>query len=310
MKKEILNTNERPMPNELVTYKDMGNISEIMYMKKRNSQCKIKKIDKDNYIMLDTGEVKQFEHNLNRADDLNNIRVSLGNLRDYMNTNITDVKKCRWVTLTYSQPDGKPMTDPIRLQKDFEKAIKKLRYEYGHFEYIVAMEPQGNSAWHAHVVMIFNKKAPFIPNELMAEKWGQGFVTIKKLDDVDNVGAYLTAYLGDMDLEEMQQNNIPIKGQIKKIEIEDDTGQKITKQYIKGARLHMYPAGFNLYRCSKGIKKPEKEIMTAEKAEKKTSGSTLTFERTIRLSDEQTEFENTINYRYYNKIRKDSQDVK
>ncbi|PBG07275.1 hypothetical protein BGU81_25390, partial [Clostridioides difficile] len=43
-----------------------------------------------------------------------------------------------------------------------------------------------------------------IPNSKMSELWKQGFTVTKKLDDVDNVGAYLTAYLGDISLDEVQ----------------------------------------------------------------------------------------------------------
>ena len=49
------------------------------------------------------------------------------------------------------------------------------------------------------------------------------------------------------------------------------TGNK-EKRFIKGARLHMYPKYFNILRHSRGIKKPEKEIMTYEEALKKFLG--------------------------------------
>ena len=89
----------------------------------------------------------------------------LGRLRDYLNTNITDVSKGRWVTLTYAEN----MTNTERLYTDFKKFKQKLkRYLKQEFEYIVAMEPQGRGAWHAHIVLIFENKAPYIPNDEMA----------------------------------------------------------------------------------------------------------------------------------------------
>jgi len=304
MQKRKLQEHERPLPHQVVKVKEMGNITEVMYSRSRNHTCSIKKLSNDKYILLDTGEELDFNHMDNRADDKNSIRVSLSYLRDYLNTNITDVTLCRWVTLTYAEN----MTDTKRLKKDFEKFIKKVRYKYGHFEYIVAMEPQGRGAWHCHVVMIFEGKAPYIPNTKLREMWGNGFVTVKKLDDVDNVGAYLTAYLGDMELEQAQAEGISMCDyDIKVIEIVDDKGQKKPKAFLKGARLSMYPPQFNLYRCSRGIKKPVIEYVTEENAQKKISADTLTFERTIELSDDASGFNNTINYRYYNVKRKRSQ---
>lgn len=109
----------KPLSLEEVRVKETGNIIELMHMTCKNRRCHIQKLDDEQYLDLKTGEVKKFLHMENRADDLNGVRVSLARLRDYLNTNITDVTRCRWVTLTYAQPDGKPMTDTIRLYKDF-----------------------------------------------------------------------------------------------------------------------------------------------------------------------------------------------
>lgn len=292
-----LQENTHPQDNDMVRYKETGNVSELMYSEHTNGEIKIRKLNAEQYVRLESGEVLNFEHIENRADDKNSVRVTLQRLRDYLNTNITDNEYCRWVTLTYREN----MTDTKRLYKDFEKLVKRLRYKYGKFEYIVACEPQGRGAWHMHTVMIFEHKAPFIPCDTLEEVWGQGFCKVKKLENVDNVGAYLTAYLGDMELDENSTDYIP-PGTIKEVSYEEDGIQK-TKKFIKGARLCLYPPKFNLYRCSRGIKKPFVERMAAEKAEKKVSSAKLTFERTLKLSDTAKGFENILNYRYYNTKR-------
>lgn len=280
----------------------MGNITELMYSMHRNHTCKIKRIDDDKYMLLETGEIFDINHLENRAEDKNSIRVSLCKLRDYLNTNIDDVLNCRWVTLTYSEN----MTNTKQLYEDFKKFNMRLRYHIGHYEYIVAMEPQGRGAWHCHVVMIFDSKAPYIPNSLMSDIWDNGFVTVKKLDDVDNVGAYLTAYLGDMELEEFiqQGNSISNIKNLKEVNFKGEDGQALTKKIVKGARLNMYPPKFHLFRCSRGIKKPDINYVNCKDAEKKVSADILTFERTITLVDDITDYNNTINYRYYNSNRK------
>jgi len=311
LKIDKLEENVRPDTSEIVRVKQMGNIIEIMYSdKKNNGKNVIKKLDNDTYIDLRTGEVKEFNKIENRACDLNEVRKSLGRLRDYLNTNITDVKKCKWVTLTYAEN----MTDPQRLKKDFEKFNKRMQYylKDNPYEYIVAMEPQGRGAWHAHMVMVFENNAPYIANDIMAQKWGHGYTVTKKLEDVDNVGAYLTAYLGDMDisdyqnLSEEEKNGLDPKIVIKEVEVEVD-GKKVSKAIIKGGRLHMYPPKFNIYRCSKGIKKPIVNYELEISAQKKISAGTLTFEKTIELSDTDSSFKNIINYRHYNLVRDEKQ---
>lgn len=309
MEKKYLTDNIRPFENEIVRVKSMGNITEVMFSRYNNFDIRIQKLDNENYILLETGELKTFQHIENRSDDLNSVRVSLGKLRDYLNTNIDDVTFCKWLTLTYAEN----MTDTKQLMKDYEKFVKKLRYHYGFFEYIVAMEPQGRGAWHCHIVMIFDKKALYIPKEHIAEIWGHGTIVVKKLDNVDNVGAYLTAYLGDMEFTEYCDSRVIRDGEkieIKEVDYLDENGQALKKKYVKGARLAMYPPNFNLYRCSQGIKQPLTERMRASEAEKKTSADTLTFEKTISLSDEGTGFQNIINYRYYNLKRSKSQSDK
>lgn len=276
-----------------VRVKEMGNIIQLMYMEKSNSECVIRKLDKDHYCDLRTGEVKEYVHNENRASDLNSVRCSLNRLSDYINTNVSDPLHCKWVTLTYAEN----MTDTNKLYTDFEKFIKRSRYKLGKFEYIVAMEPQGRGAWHAHLLMIFPSKAPYIDNnKLLQPIWGHGYTKTKKLDNIDNIGAYLTAYLGDMELSEAISNDTLASN----MEITEKDVDGIKKKYVKGARMSLYPSGFNLYRVSRGIVKPKVDYMYEENAQKKVSSAKLTFEKTIGI--ETDDFTNTINYRQYNKL--------
>ncbi|MGB9133455.1 MAG: hypothetical protein WCB90_12745, partial [Methanosarcina sp.] len=128
---------------------------------------------------------------------------------------------------------------------------------------------------------------------------------------IDNVGAYLTAYLGDMEISEfknmsdVEKNNFRGYG-FKELEVEEN-GKKVSKAIIKGGRLHLYPPKFNLYRCSKGIEKPKVSYEEEFQAQKKISAATLTFERTIKITDTNSSYDNTINYRYYNLKREENQ---
>lgn len=287
--------------HDIVRVKEMGNITEILYMQKRSSICSIVKLDKDHYCDKRTGEVLEFKHTENRSQNLKSVAKSLGMGRDILNTNITDVSKCRWLTLTYAEN----MTDPKKLRKDFENFNVRLRKIYGNYEFITAAEPQARGAWHLHVVLIFKDKAPFMENSIVAKAWKRGFVTVKSLDNVDNVGAYLTAYLGDMELSEFNDEFPYINiSNVKEVEIEDDTGQKQTKKYVKGARLYMYPPQFHIFRYSKGIKKPAVTRQSYKQAKEKVNSAKLTYEKSVTLCDPTTGFENTLAYEYYNSIRK------
>lgn len=304
MEIQKLDENLRPFPDSVVRVKEMGDILEIMYSEKRSTENVIKKISATHYIDKRTGEVKEFTPIDNRSQALNDVRKSLGRLRDYINTNVDDVNKCKWITLTYREN----MTDTKKLYDDFKKFNMRFKYQMSKhcltYEYIVAMEPQGRGAWHAHLLMIFDKVPPFIDNSIVSEIWGHGFTVTKKLDNVDNVGAYLTAYLGDMDMSDYKYLNDEEKDKVKIHSIKEVEHEGVSKAIIKGARLYMYPPKFNIYRCSRGIKKPVITYDLEENAQKKISAATLTFERTIKLTDSDSDYTNHINYRYYNKKRK------
>lgn len=263
----------------------------------------------EQFMIVKTGEIKDIEHHKTRKDNKKGLYKTFANARAVINSNVTDVEKVRWCTLTYKEN----MTDTKRLYDDFKKFNMRFQWYckqkgYSKPEYIVMMEPQGRGAWHAHLLYIWqDQKAPFIPNKDFAELWGQGFVKIKKLDNVDNVGAYLTAYLGDMELEQIQDKSKLNGAEIKQVEIEDEDGTKVTKAIIKGARLDLYPADFKMLRCSKGVKRPVESMMYQDEVSKKVSAATKTFESAIKLTDSENEFETVIIKEQYNMARKKTQ---
>lgn len=304
---EIIKLNDRPMldPKIPLKVKSMGNVTELQYMAKRNTEQTVQMLPgvnengKREFVVLSSGEVRECNSYLTRADNYKGLKKTFQKCRDLINTNVIDVSCVRWITLTYAEN----MTDTKRLYQDFEKFNKRFQYfckknNYGKCEYIVMMEPQARGAWHSHLLYIWEHTAPYIPCNILQDIWKQGFVKIKKLDNVDNVGAYLTAYLGDMEL--LEGSDIPRHSTIKIAEVENEKGNIETKRFIKGGRLHMYPSKFNMLRYSRGCKKPVSEFLSQKDAEKKVSGATLTYETSYKISDFEKNYSNTVNVRYYN----------
>lgn len=292
-------------PNLAVKVTEMGNVIEVQYMSRRNCKQTIQMLKGgEQFVICATGEIKDVEHHNTRKDNKKGLYKTFANARAVINANVTDVSKVRWCTLTYAEN----MTDTKRLYEDFRNFNWRFQYYckthgYSKPEYIVMMEPQGRGAWHAHLLYIWqDQKAPYISNQDFRELWGHGFVRIKKLDNVDNVGAYLTAYLGDMEIDEMDVSKAVGK-QCKVVEVEDEDGKKVKKAIVKGARLDLYPANFNMLRCSRGVKRPVAEMMSQEEANKKVSAATKTFESAIKLLDSDNDFETVIIREQYNKIR-------
>lgn len=292
--------NIKPEPADMVTVKMAGNVTEIRFSK-TSAGSPIKKVDKDHGVDVRTGELVEFQHGTSRASDKASVAQSLKRLRDIINANLENPGNALWLTLTYAIN----MQDEQRLYSDFHAFWKRFRrYQERRrqppAEYIACAEPQGRGAWHLHLILLFPDKAPFIPNAEIAKLWQHGFTKVKGLTSVDNPGLYLTAYLGDMELLEAAQAGA-MSANIKEVDVigEDGTHQK--KSIIKGARLHMYPPGFNIYRASRGIKRPAVSTMTEGEAQKLVGNTPLTYEKTISVIDGAGEVKNTINYRTYTK---------
>ena len=87
------------------------------------------------------------------------------------------------------------------------------------------------------------------------------------------------------------------------VEVEDDEGNIVTKHYLKGSRLYMYPPGFHIFRWSKGIKKPVIHHMKYSKAKKLVSDSSVTYRKCVNITDDESDFSSNLVYEYYNSLR-------
>lgn len=277
-------------PNDKVTITRMKHIVEVQYMEHTNNSCSIQKLDKDTYVVKETGEIKEFNHIETRQDSLNSLRQTFKKIRYLINNNFEGRSNELHVTLTYAEN----MQDPKQLYKDFKNFVERLRTKYkktSSLDYMCVVEPQGRGAWHCHMLIRFNDlDSVFIKNEELAKIWGHGFITIKSLKDVDNIGAYLSAYLTDVELSE--ENLFDAVSQGLEIKIVDD------KKYVKGGRLHMYPPGMNLYRKSKGIEFPERQKTTYKDIKKIVGSSQPHYSKTYKI--ESDDFKNTIHFQQYN----------
>lgn len=287
---------------KIVKLTDMGNIKEIMYIdKSTNVPFGIKKISKDEYIIVATGEIKQFNKIDNRSQDKESLRKTFKNIRQLINTNFIGNLNELCFTITYKDN----VTDPKILYKDFDKFIKKIKYKYGSVDYINVVEPQARGAWHCHILLRFNDLVKaYIPNKEIAQMWGHGFVKVKAIKkDIDNLGAYLSAYLGDIELNNDNTLECLKHGYIKygqPINVKEVEVNGIKKKFIKGGRLHFYPAGMNIYRCSRGIKRPTVINLSYDSAKKIVGAATPTYSTCTLIQDDDENIINTIVYEQYN----------
>ena len=280
--------------NALVTVTEMNHIIEVQHMDKMNNCSHIKKLDADRYVDLKTGDIREFERTENRSQGVNSLYQTFKKLRYLINNNFDGAGNELFITLTYR---GELQTrDHLKVGKDYDIFLKRLKRKYKGVSTIDAvrvLEPHESGNWHMHVLLRFNDlERVYIANKDLEEIWGNGFVKIKSLKDVDNIGAYVSAYLTDI---EVTNENILGFGS-KELDVKESDG----KYYVKGARLKYYPSGVNIFTKTRGIVYPERTIMPYAQAKKIVGAATPHYKKSIALSDEEKGFENTITYEQYN----------
>lgn len=289
---------------EPVTVTQMGHLVEVQHMQRKNTKAHIRKIDKDTYVELATGEIKEFKKSETRGDNFNSLRQTFKKMRYLINNNFTGAANELFLTLTYR---GDLQTnDHKRVGDDYKKFMKRLKYEYGHIEAIRVLEPHASGNYHMHVLTRFEEhKSIFIPNNVdkatgkainapLYDIWGNGFVTIKGTSEIDNVGAYLTAYLTDIEITPENVLQVVKPGEV--VEIKEVDGKK----YVKGGRLKFYKPGVNIFTKTRGLKYPERQHMDYEDIKKIVGAATPNYRVSFDISDEDTQFHNTISYEQYN----------
>lgn len=282
------------------TIERQGHITVITQMTKANKRCRAKRISKDEYVNLSTGEICEYErHGETRADNKKSLLRSFAKIRGLVNANATNPRKVKFITLTYAEN----MRDPKRLYKDFKAFWQRLLYWHKKHgwkkpEYLIVIEPQQRGAFHGHLLLFYPTQAPFFPEGELEEVWKHGFVKISKIEHVDNLGAYLSAYLSDIavDADEDDPAAVEIDGKPKAI--------------IKGGRLSLYPPSMNLYRCSRGLKRPQKRPASQREVDAYRAEHSPSYALTRTLKDPQTGFETTIHKEYYNDLRETGDSVK
>lgn len=201
---------------------------------------------------LTENEINSRRNSESDSDDTDSRERSLKrakrDLRRLINANHGQYGKeftSKFLTLTFKEN----VQDIKQANYEFQKFIKRLNYKlYGtkkaNLKYTTVIEFQKRGAIHYHTI-IYNM--PFTKQKIIEKIWGNGFIKINKIDDVDNVGAYVSEYLGQAekgqghDIEDDrlrgQKSYFSSKGLFKPLEITD---KKIVEQ-VAAALLNEKP---------------------------------------------------------------------
>lgn len=257
-----------------------GHFYEVIAYK-GTSRPKVTRINKDEYVVKESGEVREYHHNANNILNEKAFRKRLKEAMYRINANCTTAKNCLFLTVTYrlgKDEDGNaiPMRDTKKLYSDLDKFIKKLKARLKEHRRIICCEPQSNGSWHAHIILIFNHRAPFIEHSELERLWGHGYVWIENLYHIDNFGAYFTSIMSDI------------------VNDEDRSKRK-----AKGARLRFYPKNFKPIRFSRNCYQPVEMHVPYAKAKEIIGEANKTYSYAVEVKD--GEYINTVTHETYKK---------
>ena len=278
---------------------------------------KIKKISKTQYVNLENGEVNDFNLSDNRSQNADSFRKTMKRLRGIIKSNFFGQANELFITLTYR---GELQTDDYKsINKDVKNFIQRLRRNCAssrkkrlyqslpvsdEIEYINVLEPHESGNFHCHILIKFKDlKSVYIPNHVnwengigesvdspLRELWGMGNVSIKSLKGNDDIGAYLSAYMTDLEVPDTYNK---MNDRLVEKEVE---GKK--KKYIKGGRIAFYPTGMKLYSSSSGIVEPVKEVVSFKEIKKVVGSAKPHYQSELSL--EKDEKLTTIKHIQYN----------
>ena len=106
----------------------------------------------------------------------------------------------KFLTLTFRDTDDFDIKDVKACNAEFEKFIKRLKRLIKKLDadlrlkYLAVIEFQDKNdrgAVHYHVLL----NIPYLPQEVIQKVWGLGFISVNRIDHVDNLGAYVIKYM-------------------------------------------------------------------------------------------------------------------
>ena len=146
--------------------------------------------EKPVYSDYELNKIRQHEGRRQEASEDNREKCSnraARTVRRLVNSNIAINSK--FLTLTFADH----VTDLKKANYEFKKFKQRFEYYLGvRIKYLCVPEFTKKGRIHYHVVL-FN--LPFVKNKTLQSIWSNGFIKINKIDNCDNVGAYVSKYM-------------------------------------------------------------------------------------------------------------------
>ena len=254
---------------KVIEYENEGKIKikNCSSRTKKNYLEDFKKINGEEYMDKNTGEVFQYKKSLKRGKS--SLSRSMKKLDGLLSNNFNGGKNEIFVTLTYS-----------KREENFEKAVndlsyfwKKLKKEFQDLQFIAVIENQKiRTSWHIHMLIKDTKHDNlYIPQEEIERLWNKGNVSISRITNRN-----INEILSGIDINEEDKK-------------EDNAITKVINYMCKTQSKEDVPVGKKLYYKSRGIKFPSVQKMSYQEAQALIKNYYLISESTLLIASANTD---------------------
>lgn len=221
---------------KLTDYEITGDREIQDTLNKEDTFANIKKINKYEYELIDTGERRRYRLGVNKRKE--GLRRSMKNLRQILKNNFIGGNNELFITLTTEKD-----TPRIReIKEEYQRFWKEIKKMYPDMEFVAVFEKaEDRDSWHIHsIIKAVNHKELYIPNKIIEEVWGKGYTKTSRITDLP------------------KENVINEKNRMvyKDVMTERFAIDKVISYMCKTETKEEVPSGERCYETSKGIKRP------------------------------------------------------
>ena len=172
--------NYRIKPDDKVKkteFKATGNIEIKHISNTRNSFNGIKKLNKYEYLVLETGEIKKYKQGVNKSEK--GLKKSMRNLKYILKNNFSGAKNELFITLTSRDA----ILNIKDIKENFDRFWRKLKSKFLDLEFVAVFEKSlNNKGWHIHMlVKAVNHKKLNISNKTIEKIWAEGYTKTSRI---------------------------------------------------------------------------------------------------------------------------------
>lgn len=250
--------------NDTVYHTDLGKYSKITFVSNPNKTVSIRRINKYEYLDLNTGEIKQY--NLDNPTSKSDVKRKLKKYEELVLFNFTGGASELFITLNCENN----ITDIADIKKMYNNFLDNLKKDYKDLDYIALFQQNSNWWWHIHLFIKNNQhKKLYIEREDLMQYWGSKNVYV-----------------------------MPNKNTFQTLRHSKDKRDDQLERDI------YFPKGEKMYHRSKGIKTPKKEKMTYKDClEYNSVNHTRVSNKTYQIRNpENNKVVNTISTEFYKQV--------